>query len=47
MKGFIGVTDNDWFVLLSQQQEIDEVIFSSLNHNIQKEPPPFTILESL
>jgi len=27
MKGFVGVTDNDWFVFLSQQPGIDEVNF--------------------
>jgi len=27
MKGFVGVTDNDWFGFLSQQQGIDEVNF--------------------
>jgi putative restriction endonuclease len=27
MKGFIGVTDNDWFAFLSQQPGIDEVNF--------------------
>ena len=27
MKGFVGVTDNDWFSFLSQQQGIDEVNF--------------------
>ena len=27
MKGFVGVTDKDWFDFLSQQQEIDEVNF--------------------
>jgi putative restriction endonuclease len=27
MKGFIGVTDNDWFAFLSKQPEIDEVNF--------------------
>jgi hypothetical protein len=27
MKGFIGVTDNDWFTFLSQQTGIDEVNF--------------------
>lgn len=27
MKGFIGVTDNDWFAFLSQQLGIDEVNF--------------------
>jgi len=27
MKGFIGVTDNDWFEFLSKQQGIDEVNF--------------------
>ena len=27
MKGYIGVTDNDWFTFLSQQPEIDEVNF--------------------
>jgi len=27
MKGFVGVTDNDWFTFLSQQREIDEVNF--------------------
>jgi len=27
MKGFVGVTDNDWFAFLSQQPGIDEVIF--------------------
>ena len=27
MKGYIGVTDNDWFAFLSQHPEIDEVNF--------------------
>jgi hypothetical protein len=27
MKGFVGVTDNGWFVFLSQQPGIDEVNF--------------------
>jgi len=27
MKGFVGVTDNDWFAFLSQQPEIDEINF--------------------
>ena len=27
MKGYIGVTDNDWFIFLSQQPGIDEVNF--------------------
>jgi hypothetical protein len=27
MKGYIGVTDNDWFNFLSHQPEIDEVNF--------------------
>jgi hypothetical protein len=27
MKGFVGVTDNDWFAILSQQPGIDEVNF--------------------
>ena len=27
MKGFVGITDNDWFALLSQQPGIDEVNF--------------------
>jgi putative restriction endonuclease len=27
MKGFVGVTDNDWFTFLSQQPGIDEVNF--------------------
>jgi len=27
MKGFVGVTDNDWFAFLSQQPGIDEVNF--------------------
>lgn len=27
MKGYVGVTDNDWFNFLSQQPEIDEVNF--------------------
>jgi putative restriction endonuclease len=27
MKGFVGVTDNDWFAFLSQQPEIDEANF--------------------
>jgi putative restriction endonuclease len=27
MKGFVGVTDNDWYTFLSQQQQIDEVNF--------------------
>ena len=25
MKGYIGVTDNDWFSFLSKQPEIDEL----------------------
>ena len=25
MKGFVGVTDNDWFAFLSQQPRVDEV----------------------
>ncbi|HUT72137.1 MAG TPA: hypothetical protein VMW89_15820 [Desulfatiglandales bacterium] len=27
MKGYIGITDNDWFAFLSQQPGIDEVNF--------------------
>ena len=27
MKGFVGVTDNDWFAFLSQQPGLDEVNF--------------------
>jgi len=27
MKGFVGVTDNDWFAFLSHQPGIDEVNF--------------------
>jgi putative restriction endonuclease len=27
MKGFVGVTDNDWFAFLAQQPGIDEVKF--------------------
>ena len=27
MKGFVGITDNDWFTFLSQQPDIDEVNF--------------------
>ena len=27
MMGFVGVTDNDWFVFLSQHPGIDEVRF--------------------
>jgi hypothetical protein len=27
MKGYIGVTDNEWFTFLSQQPGIDEVNF--------------------
>ena len=27
MKGFVGVTDNDWFEFLSKQPGIDEVNF--------------------
>jgi hypothetical protein len=27
LKAFVGVTDNDWFVFLSQQLGIDEVNF--------------------
>jgi len=27
MKGYIGVTDNDWFAFLSHQPAIDEVNF--------------------
>jgi len=27
MKGFVGVTDNNWFAFLSQQPDIDEVNF--------------------
>ena len=30
MKGFVGVTDNDWFVFLSKQAGIDEVNFWQL-----------------
>jgi len=26
MKGFVGVTDNDWFTFLSQQPGIDELL---------------------
>ena len=25
MKGFVGITDNDWFAFLSEQPGIDEV----------------------
>jgi len=31
MKGFVSVTDNDWFVFLSRQPEIDEVNFWQLS----------------
>jgi len=27
MKGFVSITDNDWFAFLSQQPGIDEVNF--------------------
>ena len=27
MKGFVGVTDNDWYAFLSQQPGIDELSF--------------------
>jgi hypothetical protein len=27
MKGFVGITDNDWFDFLAQQSVIDEVNF--------------------
>jgi len=27
MKGFVGVTDNDWFAFLAQQPGIDELSF--------------------
>ena len=27
MKGFLGVTDNDWFAFLSQEPRIDEADF--------------------
>jgi hypothetical protein len=27
MKGFVGVTDNEWFVFLSQQPGIDDMSF--------------------
>jgi len=27
MKGFVGITDNDWFAFLAQQPDIDEVNF--------------------
>ena len=30
MKGFVGVTDNDWFAFLSQQPGIDKVNFWQL-----------------
>jgi len=35
MKGFVGVTDNDWFASLSQQPGIDEVNFwqPAVSHN--------------
>ena len=29
MKGFVGVTNNDWFAFLAQQQGIDEANFLS------------------
>jgi hypothetical protein len=35
MKGFIGVTDNDWFAFLSQQPGIDEVNFWQPSGQIQ------------
>ena len=31
MKGFVGVTDNEWFTFLSQQPEIDELNFWQLS----------------
>jgi len=30
MKGFAGITDNDWFAFLSQRPGIDEVNFKQL-----------------
>jgi hypothetical protein len=30
LKGFVGVTDNDWFAFLSQEQGIDKVNFCKL-----------------
>jgi hypothetical protein len=33
MKGFVGVTDNDWFAFLSQQPGIDEVNFGNFTHD--------------
>jgi len=35
MKGFVGVTDNDWFAFLSQQPGIDEVNFWQPNGTAQ------------
>jgi hypothetical protein len=41
MKGFVSVTDSDWFTFLSQQPEIDEANFQQqgLYHNsIERNP---------
>jgi putative restriction endonuclease len=35
MKGFVSVTDNDWFVFLSQQPGVDEVNFWQLGGRSQ------------
>jgi len=31
MKGFVGITDNDWYAFLSQEPGIDEVNFWQQN----------------
>ena len=34
MKGFVGVTDNDWFAFLSQQPGMDEVNFCEAERDL-------------
>jgi len=36
MKGFVGVTDNDWFAFLSQQPGIDEANFWQTHPTVLK-----------
>jgi len=37
-KGFIGVTDNDWFAFLSQQPGADETNFLQLGAQASEQP---------
>jgi phosphopantetheinyl transferase (holo-ACP synthase) len=41
MKGFVAVTNNDWFAFLSQQPGIDEVHFATISATVKKVKQPF------